>query len=294
MSISPPNNSNKKIVYSQGWISIVVNGLLFIIKYWAGLTTGSLALMADAWHTLSDSVSSIIVLIGARISHLPPDKEHPFGHGRAELIAAIIIGVILGLIGFEFARESISRLVHHESVVYGNFAIWVTSISIVVKEALAQFSFWASRKTGNVSLKADGWHHRSDAISSLIILVGIFVGSHYWWVDGILGLIVSLLIFYAAYMIIREGTYPLLGEKPDNDLLNELKVVAMEACGIETHLHHVHLHRYGEHIELTMHIRLPKHITLEEAHKITDAIEFEFEHKLNIVATIHMEPILFI
>lgn len=294
MSIPTSNNSKKKIVYAQGWISIAVNGLLFIIKYWAGLATGSLALMADAWHTLSDSFSSIIVLIGAKISNLPPDKEHPFGHGRAELIAAIIIGVILGLIGFEFASESISRLVNHESVEYGNFAIWVTAISVVVKESLAQFSFWASRKTGNISLKADGWHHRSDAISSLIILVGIFVGSYFWWIDGILGLTVSLLIFYAAYMIIKEGTYPLLGEKPDSDLLNELKKVAKEASGIETHLHHVHLHRYGQHIELTMHIRLPNHITLEEAHKITDSIEDALIKKLNIIATIHMEPLLFL
>lgn len=282
------------MAYLQGWVSIAVNGLLFIFKYWAGIVTGSLALMADAWHTLSDSLSSIIVLVATKISHLPPDKEHPFGHGRAELIAAIIIGVILGLIGFEFTRESISRLVNHESVVYGNFAIWVTAISVVVKEALAQFSFWVSRKTGNLSLKADGWHHRSDAISSLIILVGIFIGSYYWWIDGVMGLMVSLLIFYAAYMIIREGTYPLLGEEPDNDLLQELKNLTREASGIDTHPHHVHLHRYGEHVELTMHIRLPKHITLEDAHKITDAIELEMLSKLNIVATIHMEPILFI
>ena len=291
MSISTHNNTNKKIAYLQGWISIAVNGLLFVFKYWAGFVTGSLALMADAWHTLSDSLSSIIVLAGAKISSMPPDKEHPFGHGRAELIAAIIIGVILGLIGFEFARDSIARLANHESVVFGSFAIWVTAISVVVKESLAQFSFWASRKTGNPSLKADGWHHRSDAISSLIILVGIFAGSYYWWIDGVLGLIVSLLLFYAAYEIIKEGTDPLLGEKPESDLLDELKTIAKEASGIETHVHHVHVHRYGEHIELTMHIRLPKNTTLQNAHKIADDIELEIAKKLNLEATIHMEPI---
>lgn len=210
MPVSTTNNTNKKIAYLQGWISIIVNGLLFILKYWAGFVTGSLALMADAWHTLSDSLSSIIVVIGTKISNKPPDKEHPFGHGRAELIAAIIIGVILGLIGFEFARDSIARLANHGSVVFGKFAIWVTVISIVVNECLAQFSFWAGRTTGNPALKADGWHHRSDAISSLIILVGIFAGSYFWWIDGVLGLIVSLLIFYAAYEIIKEGTDPLL------------------------------------------------------------------------------------
>jgi cation diffusion facilitator family transporter len=281
----------QRLAYTQGWISILVNGLLFTFKYWAGYVTGSLALMADAWHTLSDSLSSIIVLISTKISSKPPDDEHPFGHGRAELIAAVIIGVILGLIGFEFAKDSIARLMNHESVVFGSFAIWVTTISVVVKESLAQFSFWTYRKTGNASLKADGWHHRSDAISSVIILIGIFAGKYYWWIDGVLGLVVSLLIFYAAYETIREGTDPLLGEIPDKALLDDLKEIAMESSGMETHLHHVHVHRYGEHIELTAHILLPKGTTLENAHAIADNIENEIMSKLNIEATIHMEPI---
>lgn len=275
----------------QGWISIAANGLLFIFKYWAGFVTGSLALMADAWHTLSDSLSSIIVLVGAKISSKPPDKEHPFGHGRAELIAAIIIGVILALIGFEFAKDSVMRLINHESVEFGSFAVWVTAISVVVKEALAQFSFWASKKSGNPSLRADGWHHRSDAISSFIILIGIFADEYFWWVDGVLGLVVSLLIFYAAYEIIKEGTDPLLGEIPEKDLLENLKVIALETSGRETHLHHVHVHRYGEHVELTAHIKLPKKTTLEDAHRIADDIELEIMNQLNIEATIHMEPL---
>jgi len=292
MSIGVANsNSNKKLAYVQGWVSILVNTLLFVFKYWAGFVTGSLALMADAWHTLSDSLSSVIVIISTKISSKPPDKEHPFGHGRAELIAAIIIGVFLALIGFEFAKDSIIRLVNHESVVFGSFAIWVTVASVVVKESLAQFSFWTCKKTGNPTLKADGWHHRSDAISSLIILVGIFVGKYFWWIDGILGLLVSAMIFYAAYEIIREGTDPLLGEIPERELLDHLREIAKESSGIDTHIHHVHVHRYGEHIELTAHIKLPKNTTLEKAHQIADDIEMDISRKLNIEATIHMEPI---
>jgi cation diffusion facilitator family transporter len=247
--------------------------------------------MADAWHTLSDSLSSIIVLISTKISSKPPDREHPFGHGRVELIAAIIIGVILGLIGFEFARDSRARLASHKSVVFGSFAIWVTILSVVIKESLAQFSFWTYRRTANVSLKADGWHHRSDAISSAIILAGIFAGRYFWWIDGVMGLIVSLLIFYAAYETIKEGMDPLLGEVPDPGLLDDLRLIARQSSGMETHLHHVHVHRYGEHIELTAHIMLPKGTTLEKAHAIADEIENEILARLNIEATIHMEPI---
>lgn len=292
MSIIKSNNPDKKrMVYQQGWISILVNGLLFISKYWVGIMTGSVALLADAWHSLSDSLTSIIVILGAKISSKPPDKEHPFGHGRAELIASIIIGVILGLVGFEFAKESIAKLANKEGVVYGSAAIWVTAISIFVNEMLAQYAFWVGRKTGNPSLKADGWHHRSDALSSIIILVGIFFASYFWWIDGVLGFIVSLLLFHAAYDIIKEGTNPLLGEIPDEKLVNNLKSIANEISGMETHLHHVHVHRYGEHVELTMHIKLPKATTLEFAHQIADNIEVKIANELNIEATIHMEPI---
>lgn len=285
------NPDKKKLVYRQGWISIFVNGLLFISKYWVGTVTGSIALMADAWHSLSDSLTSLIVIFGAKISSKPPDDEHPFGHGRAELIASIIIGVILGLVGFEFAKESIAKLVNKEGVEYGSAAIWVTVISIITNELLAQYAFWVGRKTGNPSLKADGWHHRSDALSSIIILVGIFFSGYFWWIDGVLGFIVSLLLFYAAYDIIKEGTNPLLGEIAEDELVKNLKIIANEISGTDTHLHHVHVHRYGEHIELTMHIKLPKSTTLENAHQIADDIEIEIAEKLNIEATIHMEPL---
>lgn len=291
MSHSHSHHPKKNLAYLQGWVSIVANAVLFVFKYWVGFITGSLALMADAWHTLSDSMSSVIVLIGTRISNMPPDKEHPFGHGRAELISAIIIGVILALIGFEFARDSILRLAQHESVQFGKAAIIITAISVIVKEALAQFSFWTAKKSNNPSLKADGWHHRSDAISSLIILVGIFLGPYFWWIDGVLGLIVAMLIFYAAYEIIAEGTDPLLGETPDDELLSRLKHIAHETSGMETYLHHVHLHRYGEHIEMTMHIKLLGSTSLDEAHEIADNIESQILKQLNIESTIHMEPV---
>jgi len=291
MSIDTNQHLNKKkLVYQQGWISILINGLLFASKYWVGIITGSVALMADAWHSLSDSLTSLIVIFGAKISSKPPDKEHPFGHGRAELIASIIIGVILGLVGFEFAKESISKLVNKEGVEYGMGAVWVTAISIIVNELLAQYAFLIGRKTGNPSLKADGWHHRSDALSSIIILVGIFFANYFWWIDGVLGFIVSLLLFRAAYDIIKEGTNPLLGEIPDKELLANLNRIATESSGMDTHLHHVHVHRYGEHVELTMHIKLPKETTLENAHAIADNIEMEILNRLHIDATIHMEP----
>ncbi len=182
----------KKYINREGWMSIIGNILLFGLKYWAGIVTGSLALIADAWHTLSDSISSVIVLIGGRISRKPADDDHPFGHGRAEHISAIIIGVILAVIAFEFVVSAVGKFGKHEKTVFGTFAWVATIISIVVKEAMAQYAFWAAKKTNSTILKADGWHHRTDALSSVIILIGIAVGSYFWWTDAVLSFLVAL------------------------------------------------------------------------------------------------------
>src|SRR5690554_4090506 len=120
-------SDKKKYINREGWISIIANLLLFGFKYWAGIVTGSLALVADAWHTLSDSVSSIVVLIGGKVSRKPADEEHPFGHGRAEHIAAIIIGVLLAIIAFEFIVNAIGKFSKHEQTVFGTIA-WVAVI----------------------------------------------------------------------------------------------------------------------------------------------------------------------
>lgn len=274
----------------EGWISVVGNLLLFFLKLWAGIVSSSLALIADAWHTLSDSVSSVIVLIGVWASGRPADKEHPFGHGRAELIASIIIGMLLAVIGFDFLVEGIKRLVEGTGAEYGRIAIIVTIISIVSKEALAQFAFYTYRKTGALSLRADAWHHRTDALSSVLVLVGILVGQHFWWMDGLLGILLSAMIFYAAWEVLKEGIHPLLGERVRPHLQQSLSKLANDIAMRDVRLHHMHLHRYGEHVEFTAHIELPSRLSLEEAHKITDAIEAAIRKESGMVATIHAEP----
>lgn len=276
---------------AAGWVSIAVNAALFALKYWAGIVTGSIALIADAWHTLSDSLSSIVLLLGLKVAKKPADKDHPFGHGRAELIAALIIGGILAVIGINFLIESIRRLQDHTLVQYGLIAKVVTIVSILAKEALAQYAFRLGRRTNTKSLIADGWHHRSDALSSVIILTGIFLGGDWWWIDGVLGIIVSLLIFYATYEIFSGSVHKLLGEKPDEKTFRKIKEITYRVSKRELFLHHMHIHTYGDHKEVTFHIRLPKEMTLEEAHDIATKIEHTVREELAIQATIHMEPL---
>jgi len=287
-----PRKKSKNLVQLEGWLSIFFNFLLFGLKYWAGLVTGSIALMADAWHTLSDSVSSVIVLIGAKVSVKPADKKHPFGHGRAELIASIVIGVSLSIVALNFIQDSVDKLRNHQKVLFGTVAIVVTIISIISKEGLAQFAFWAWKKTNSTILKADAWHHRSDAISSGIILIGIFSGNYFWWIDGVLGILVALLILYASYEIFGDAVNPLLGEEPDKDLLDKIHDICKQITGIDDiFTHHYHVHKYGAHTELTFHVKLPGSMNLKEAHDIASQIEGAIKSELNIEATIHMEPL---
>jgi len=276
--------------YIEGWVAIAANTLLFILKYWAGMVSGSIAIIADAWHTLSDSISSVFVLVGTKVSEKPPDERHPFGHGRAELVTAILIGMFLIFISYEFIRDSITKLLSTQGANYGTLAIVATVVSIVVKEGLAQFAFWTARRSNSPSLRADGWHHRTDALSSIIILIGILLGQVFWWVDGVLGILVALLLLYAAIEIIRDAVDPLMGKKPEAGLLDDIHSLCKKIAGETIHTHHFHLHEYGTHTELTFHLVFPEHYTLKKAHDLADDIEKQIREQFNIEATIHMEP----
>jgi cation diffusion facilitator family transporter len=281
-----------KYIVRQGWISIIGNTVLFGLKYWAGIVTGSLALIADAWHTLSDTVSSFIVLIAGKVSRKPADDDHPFGHGRAEHIAAIIIGVLLCIVAFDFVVSAIEKFGSKEKTVYGTIAWAVTIVSILAKEAMAQYAFWAARKTNSSILKADAWHHRSDALSSIVILVGLVVGKYFWWTDAVLSFIVALMIAYVGYEILSKEITSLLGESPSEELLLSIRETAQNAYDQPIHLHHIHIHNYGQHSEMSCHIKLPPKMPLEEVHEICTKIEKAIEEKFGYISTIHPEPVI--
>lgn len=271
--------------------SIFLNIFLFVIKLWAGIVSGSVAIIADAWHTLSDSISSVAVLIGLKISNKPADDTHPYGHGRAEVIASIVVAMLLAIIGFSFLKESIVKLQDKSEVSFGMLAIVVTIISMIVKEVMAQYSIIIGIKTKSKSMVADGWHHRSDAISSLIILIGIFIGDYFWWIDGVLGIIVSLLLFYTSYSILKENISHLLGEGIDDDLKEEIIALASEVSDFDIFPHHFLVHQYGHHTEMTFHIRLPATFNLHDAHVIGTAYEKLIKKRTNIQATVHIDSL---
>ena len=291
LSLTHLQSHNIRLNYLAGIVSVIANSLLFALKYWAGLASGSVALLADAWHTLSDSLSSVAVLIGVKMSSRRADKKHPFGHGRIENLVAILVGVMLAIVAYEFISQGIEKLMNPErQAIFGTLAIVVTSISIVVKEVMAQFSFYIARKTGNTSVKADGWHHRSDALSSIVVLVGIFLQDYFWWIDAVLGICVSLILAVAVYKIIREAVDKLMGQNVPDEFVAEVKQIICDMYGDDLQVHHFHIHNYGRHSELTFHLNLSPDITILEGHNIADKIERELRERMGVETTIHIEP----
>lgn len=282
--------SHERWLRRSGWFSIFTNIALFTLKLWAGAVTGSVALTADAWHTLSDSVSSIMMLFGGRTAQKPADGEHPFGHGRADLIVGVAIGTVLGWIGISFVVESIERLGTTAAVEYGVIGIVATATSLVGKEILAQYAFHGARKSGSAALRADAWHHRSDALSSLIILFGIVFARSWPITDAVLGFIVAAFLFYAAWETVRSCALPLLGESPSRQEVSQVRAIADETSPMLENVHHLHIHRYGDHTELTCHVHIDGDMTVSDAHELVEDFEQSLRERMGVEPTVHVDP----
>ncbi|MFP4373273.1 MAG: cation diffusion facilitator family transporter [Spirochaetaceae bacterium] len=285
-----PRRARRRSAYRAGWVALAVNTALFGLKYWAGIVSGSLAIIADAWHTLSDSVTSLVVIAGTAVGAKPADSKHPFGHERAEVIAALVIGILLAVLGFNFIAEGVEKLTEGTAAGFGTVAIVVTTLSVVAKEGLAQYAFHAGRVSGNPALRADGWHHRSDALSSVLILVGILLGRRFAWVDGALALVVAVLLLHAAWDVMWNSVSKLMGESPSDELLETIERISREVVGYPAGSHHVHVHSYGTVHEISFHVKLPGDLSLREGHALASRIEDRLRTEADVEATVHVEP----
>lgn len=283
-------DEKRNLGYLEGALSAVLNTLLFGLKIWVGSAAGSVAMIADAWHTMSDTLTSLVVVLGFWVSSRPGDRKHPFGHGRAELVAAVVIGTLLGVVGANFLKDAIVQLRERRGAEFGAAAVIVFAVSVLLKEGIAQFSIRAGRRVKSQALVADGWHHRSDALASALILVGAPLQRRFWWIDGVLGIGVSLLILYAAFDILRNAADPLMGEVPDEQIVRSIRTLADERVPEASDIHHIHVHRYGDHVEVTLHARMPQDMTVKEAHHAASSLEGILKERLGFEATVHLEP----
>jgi cation diffusion facilitator family transporter len=275
----------------EGWMSIIVNFLLFLIKGIIGITTSSIALIADALHTMSDIATSVVIVGAFRASKKPSDREHPFGHGRMEPVATVVVAVLLIVVGVELFKNSIERIVNPKPFDSSWGVIGVIGVTVIIKELLARFSRELGRMIKSKTLEADFWHHRTDAISSVIVIVA-FIGERIGLVnlDGIAGLMVSVMVAYAGWKIVKTGTDDLLGKRPSEDLIMEVKETAREFPEV-LNIHEVIIHEYGKTLVLSFHIQIPEHYSLKKAHALSDQVANAIDKRFSCHSTVHIDPI---
>ncbi len=247
-------------------------------------------MVADAWHSLSDTLTSIVALLGFWQSRKPPDKEHPFGHGRAEMAASLVIATALVIVAIEFAAKGASEILRPSPRSYETLTILVFASSILIKELMARYSIKIGEKIGSSALKADAWHHRSDAISTLAITLAAVFAPKVDILDGILTMAVAFIIAYVAYEIFKSVYDAFLGESPSEPLLSQIEKAARETDERFSDLHGVKVHRYGDVLEISVHVRLPKNMSVEESHALTQKLEKSIKTKTGANAVVHVEP----
>jgi len=275
----------------EGWVGIVVNVVLLAVKGTLGLMSGSIALLADAVHTFADMATSGVVIVGFRIARKPSDEEHPFGHGRAETIAALIVSVIIIVVGVEFLRSSIERLIRPVALTVTWPMIAILGGTLIVKEWLARFALALSRRIGSSALEADFWHHRSDTLATAVVILGFIVSR--WglpWVDGVAGLAVSAIIVWSGVDIGRRAVSHLLGQAPTEEEVEEVRRKALEIAGVEG-VHDVIIHRYGEVRVLSLHIEVPSDRTPLALHTLSERVEHRLSDGGGSVVVVHVDPI---
>lgn len=279
------------------WITMGGNVVIAAAKAVLALMTGSIALMADAFHTASDIVTSIVVMIGLRVGRRPPDAQHPQGHGRAETIAALIVGVLLAVVGIEFFMAAMRRLAGAEAAFgeeQGALGLWLIAaivlVTAVAKEAMARYTIHIGRQIDSAALAVDAWHHRTDALSSLPVAASLIAARYgYYRVDAAVGLGVSVLIVYTAWTFIHAAWSKLLGEAPHEDVLRQIQRIAEETHGVKN-AHDVTVHDYGTRQMTSVHITLDAGLTIEHAHHVATAVESALAARMGMSALVHIEP----
>mgnify|MGYP000399747220 FL=1 len=280
-----------KIGVFQGWISVLVNSVLFILKLLIGIIVGAVSVIADAVHTLSDVVSSIVVIWGFKQAEKPADVEHPYGHGRAEYIATLIIAILLCVAGIEFIEASIDRIQNPEQVAAEWWMILIFMVTIILKEITARYAEFLSSKIASRVLHADAWHHRIDAISSIMVVAAMIAGKYgYPVVDGWAGLGVALFLIFTGFEIAKDAVDDLIGKPPTMEDVENIRNIVMKINGV-LGAHDITIHSYGHDKFVSVHVEIDADKSTAEAHDISEEVEHKLHDALGVEPTIHMDPV---
>ena len=276
----------------SGAVGIALNLLLSAGKLFAGLMTGSISITADAFNNLSDAGSSVVTLVGFKLAGQKADDGHPFGHGRMEYLAGLLVSLMILLVGVELGRSSIGKILHPEEVDFSLVSTGILAASILVKLWMGQFNRGLGRKIGSAAMAATAADSISDAVATAAVLAGTLVNRFaHVNIDGWVGLAVAVFILRSGWGAAKDTINPLLGESPDPELVKQLRELVLSHPQV-VGMHDLIIHDYGPGRRLcSFHAEVPQDADILDAHDAIDHIEREIKEKFGIETTVHMDPI---
>lgn len=282
----------KKYGFLSGIVGIFLNLCLFVGKLLAGIFSGAISIIADALNNLSDAGSSIVNMVGFKIANTPPDREHPFGHGRAEYISGFAISFIIVLMGVELAQGSFEKIFDPQMPNTGLFTFIILSAAVVIKLWMFIFNRKLGKRINSVSLKAAASDSISDVMATGAVIAGMIVTLLFNVnIDGYIGLAVAGFIIFSGIKTAKESLSSLLGQMPDKDFVNKIKESVCAYDGVIA-IHDLIIHNYGVGISfVSFHAEVNSSMGLCEAHELVDEIERDFKDKFNCFVTIHIDPV---
>ncbi|CDE69177.1 cation diffusion facilitator family transporter [Clostridium sp. CAG:277] len=275
-----------------GIVGIFLNILLFAGKLFVGGLSHSIAIMADAFNNLSDAGSSLILLFGFRLAGQKPDPEHPFGHGRLEYVAGLIVSMIIMVMAVELMRSSGQKILHPEEVIWHTGTLVMLIVSILVKLYMFTYNRSYGKKIASAAMGATALDSISDAVATFVVLISTVV-SHFTGlqIDGVCGMLVGIFIMYAGISAARDTINPLLGQPAEEcfvERVHEIVLSRKEILG----MHDLVVHNYGPgRTMLSLHAEVPVDGSLVELHEVIDEVEHQISDELDCSAVIHIDPI---
>ena len=276
-----------------GGVGIGLNILLFLGKWLAGFISGSIAITADAFNNLSDAGSSIITLVGFRISGQKPDREHPFGHGRMEYISGLLVSVAILVMGFELIKSSAEKLIHPEPIDSSPLILAILAASILVKLYMFYYNRTMGKKLESAAMRATAMDSLSDMVATSLVLAATVISQLTGiLLDGWFGILVGIFILYAGGSTMKETVDLLMGKPPKAETLQEIRQIVLSHKLIHG-IHDLIVHDYGPgRLMISLHAEVDAHGDIQAIHEQIDHIEHELQQKLHCSATIHMDPIV--
>ncbi len=285
--------NNEKIAIKVSIISIILNCLLTLIKFISGVISKSSAMISDSVHSLSDVLSTFVVIIGVKISNKKADSDHPYGHERIECVSAIILSGMLFIIGALIGINGIKNVTNSSNLVMpGVLALIASIISIISKEAMYQYTIRVSKKINSAALKADAWHHRSDALSSIGSFIGI-LGSRLGFkiFDPLASVIISLCIIKVSIDIFKDAIDKMVDKSCDKEVIDKV-ISVIEKNESVKNIDDIKTRQFGNKAYVDVEISVDENLLLKDAHKVAEEIHNSVENEINIVkhCMVHVNP----